>query len=84
MKHASPLALESISRLLSEIRDLPGIAERKTGIFYKSGRAFLHFHEDPTGMFADARIEENDFSRFPVNSEEETAALLKALRNRLT
>ena len=67
MKHASPLALESISKLISEIRDLPGLAEKKTGIFYKSGKAFLHFHEDSTGMFADARIDENEFSRFPVN-----------------
>lgn len=84
MKHASPRTLDTLSNLLSEVRVLPGITEKKAGIFYKSGKAFLHFHEDPTGLFADARLEGPEFTRFSVNSEDEVKSLLSALREKLT
>ena len=31
------------------------MVEKKRGVFYFKSRAFLHFHEDPKGMFADIR-----------------------------
>lgn len=46
---------------------MPGLVERSRGVFYRRSRAFLHFHEDPTGLFADVRIGE-EFERLPVNS----------------
>ncbi len=84
MKHASPQTLEALSSLLNELRSLPGITEKKVGIFYKNGKAFLHFHEDPAGLFADARLEDPDFTRFSVNSEDEVKSFLGALREKLT
>ena len=83
MKHASQKTLASLDKLLSEIRLLPRITEKKTGIFYKSGKAFLHFHEDPAGIFADARVEGHDFNRFSVNSEDEVTVFLGVLREKL-
>ena len=83
MKHAGSLAIENLSGLLAAIRRLPGLTERKPGIFYFRGKAYLHFHEDPAGLFADARIDRADFARFPVNSESDKVKLLSALRQAL-
>jgi hypothetical protein len=76
MKHATEAALKPIQELIGELRRLPGSVERKPGIFYVRGKAFLHFHEDPTGLFADVKIG-NDWQRFPVNATRERAALVK-------
>ncbi|WP_028227888.1 hypothetical protein [Paraburkholderia ferrariae] len=78
MKHAGPDALKQLESLLDRLRELPGLSERSTGIFYRKSKPFLHFHEDPTGLYADVRIEV-EFERFPVNSEGEKSALLKAI-----
>jgi hypothetical protein len=78
MKHATPAALERLSQLLAEIRTRDGLAEKKLGIFYRKSRAFLHFHEDPAGLFADLS-EASGFERYPVNTRAERKALLSAL-----
>jgi hypothetical protein len=54
MKHAGPAALAGLAGLIEQIRR-PGLVEKKTGVFYRKGQAFLHFHEDPAGMFVDIR-----------------------------
>ena len=83
MKHATPAALEALEPLLTDLRALPGLVERTRGIFYKKGRAFLHFHEDPKGLFADIRDESGaDFDRIDVSGEEGRARLLAAARAR--
>jgi hypothetical protein len=79
MKHAGPQALEALESLLEEIRTIPGVVERKRGIFYRRATAFLHFHEDPAGMFADLRSGE-DFERYAVNTKAEIARLLHAAK----
>ena len=57
MKHASEESLEKITGLLSAIRNFPVLREKKAGLFYKKGRAYLHFHETPDGgLFADIRL----------------------------
>ena len=61
--------------LLVQIRAKPGLKERKPGIFYRKSIAFLHFHEDPAGIFADLKIGEK-FARYPVNTERERTAFL--------
>ena len=53
MKHAGQEALDRLEPLLAELRKRDGLKEKSRGIFYRAGRAFLHFHEDPKGMFAD-------------------------------
>jgi hypothetical protein len=56
MKHATAAALEGLSALLDQIRLKDGIKEKKLGIFYKRSKAFLHFHDDPAGLFADVSV----------------------------
>jgi hypothetical protein len=79
MKHAGPGTLEALEPLLEELRTIPGLTERKRGIFYRGPVAFLHFHEDPAGKFADIR-RGADFERYAVNTEAEIARLLRAAR----
>ena len=63
MKHAGPDALAQIEPLLDDLRRMPALVEKSPGTFYVSSKAFLHFHEDPAGLFADVRID-GDFVRF--------------------
>ena len=81
MKHAGSACLEGLNALLSEIRGLGELVEMKPGIFYKKGKAWLHFHEDPAGVFADARVTPGEFTRFAVNTEVERKQLMSALRS---
>lgn len=83
MKHASKETIASLAPLLEEIRTLPGLKEKKTGIFYRKSRAFLHFHEDGDQIYADVRLQEPDFQRFLVSTEEEQAVFLKTVRDLL-
>lgn len=57
VRHAGEQALDALESLLEEVRKQKSLRERKRGIFYKGPTAFLHFHEDPAGIFADLRRE---------------------------
>lgn len=84
MKHAGPAALDALEPLLAQVRALPGLVERSRGTFYRKGRAFLHFHEDPKGLFADVRdAEGRDFERIDVSDAAGAARLLAAAADRL-
>jgi hypothetical protein len=78
MKHAGTAAFGALSDLLESLRSRTALIERRPGIFYVSGKAFLHFHEDPAGLFADLRLG-SDWQRFPVNSPDERAVLLAVI-----
>ena len=80
VRHASPADLERISDLLAKLRSTDGLVERTPGVFYRRSRAFLHFHEDPTGMFADVRLAGDDFTRLRVTSRSQQASLLRQVR----
>jgi hypothetical protein len=80
VRHAGAAALDRLEPLLVELRGIPGLVEKKRGIFYRKSVAFLHFHEDPSGLFADLRLTD-DFDRFRVESEDERAALLARIRS---
>ena len=68
MKHAGAAALDQIEPLIARIRAIPALREKSLGIFYVKSRAFLHFHEDPKGLFADVRSADgNGFDRFKVD-----------------
>jgi hypothetical protein len=82
MKHAGPHALAILEALLDQLRRLPGIVEKKPGIFYRGGKAFLHFHEDPAGLFGDLKTGE-EFERFALNTSRERNALVRAAREAL-
>jgi hypothetical protein len=66
MKHAGANALAALTELLESLRSRAGLVERRPGVFYVKGKAFLHFHEDPAGLFADLR-QDGDWLRLPVN-----------------
>ena len=78
MKHAGSEALRGLADLLHRIRAREGLKEKKPGIFYRKSKAFLHFHEDPAGLFADLDAG-TKFDRYPVNTKREWAALLVAI-----
>jgi len=78
MKHATPAALGQIAGLLESIRKKPGLKEKSLGVFYRKSKWFLHFHEDPAGMFADLRTAEG-FDRLAVNTPAEGEFLLAAI-----
>jgi hypothetical protein len=83
MKHAGPAALDALEPLLAELRSAPGLVENARGVFYQKGRAFLHFHEDPKGLFADIRNENGgDFDRIEVTAAETWPGLLALARRR--
>jgi hypothetical protein len=79
---------------LQELRTVAGMVEKKRGVFYRGSRAFLHFHEDPAGMFADVRIPargastahpsgDDEWQRLPANSLKERRALIALVRRAL-
>jgi len=80
VRHAGPDSLDSIESLLVRLREVPGLAEKKRGVFYRRSRAFLHFHEDPAGMYADVRLS-HEFERVRVQTGDEQDALLDRIRH---
>ncbi len=79
MKHAGSAALATLAPVLIELRRIEGLSERKPGIFYRGPVAFLHFHEDPAGLFADLK-RDGGFVRYPVNDVAERKAMIAAAR----
>jgi hypothetical protein len=79
MKHATQGTLERIDDLLEQLRRLPRLKEKSRGTFYVKGGAFLHFHEDPAGLFADLK-ESDDWVRYPVNTMVEKKRLIEQAR----
>ena len=82
MKHAARQTLDGLETLLTVIRAHSELKEKKQGIFYRKSRAFLHFHEDAAGLFADLRIG-NEFQRFAVNTSAEQSHFITALKKAL-
>ena len=82
MKHATTVALDALDDLLEELRRVDGLVERKRGIFHRKSAAFLHFHEDPAGFFADVRIGPT-WRRLPVTTTRERRALVRLIRAQL-
>jgi hypothetical protein len=82
MRHARADALDALEPLLRRLRALDAIRERTRGVFYRGSMPFLHFHEDPAGLFADARLGD-DWYRFPATTAAQRGALVKALLGHL-
>jgi len=79
MRHARPDDLETIAPLLVELRSFDGLVERTPGSFYRKGRGFLHFHVDPTGLFADLKVD-GEFERTRVTTRREQRTFLATVR----
>jgi hypothetical protein len=82
MKHASDAVLGSIEPVLLELRQLEGIRERKPGIFYRKSSAFIHFHEDAAGIFADVSGG-REWCRLPINTASERGHFVRLVKELL-
>ncbi len=67
MKHAGTQAIAQVSGLIDQIARHRDLVPKKPGIFYRKGRAFLHFHEDVADLFCDVRLKGTAFERFHVS-----------------
>jgi hypothetical protein len=75
MQHAGAEALDRLGALLARLRARTALREVRPGIFYVKGRAFLHFHADRSGLFADLR-QHDGWVRLPVNGPNDCQTLL--------
>jgi hypothetical protein len=79
VRHAGDAALDDLDPVLTALREIEGLVERKRGVFYRGSKAFAHFHEDPSGLYADIRIGAG-FERLRVQTAKERAAFLTLVR----
>jgi hypothetical protein len=75
VRHATQDDLDCIEALLTELRKLPQLRERKRGYFSRGSGAFLHFHEDAGDLYADVKVD-GAFQRMKVTSAAEQADFL--------
>jgi len=78
VKHAGPPTLARIAPLLDALREREALREKRPGVFYLKSRAFLHFHDDPSGVFADVRFAD-EFVRMRVSTPSEQSDLLERI-----
>jgi hypothetical protein len=83
MKHAGPDVFARIAPLLEALRARPALRERRPGCFELKSRSFLHFHDDPKGIFADVRLAEA-FLRLAVTTASQQSDLLERIDRRLS
>jgi len=57
--------------------------ERTPGCFYLGSKAYLHFHEDPLGIFADVKLNDEKFERFRVSTKAERTRFLTLVNRNL-
>ena len=76
MKHAGRQTLTALEPLLQNLRQHASLVERTPGSFYRKSKAYLHFHEDPAGTYADVKLNSTDFTRVRVTTPQEQAQFL--------
>lgn len=83
MKHAGQATLARLEPLLKRLREGTPLVERTPGSFYLKSKAYLHFHEDPTGIFADVKLDATGFTRLRATTQQEQAHLLALVAGKL-
>jgi hypothetical protein len=83
MRHISTQMLSTLNPLLGRIRNLDGLVEKKAGVFYRKSRAFLHFHEHESDIFADVRLDGVEFDRLICTTSAEQNKLVREIRRAL-
>ena len=76
MKHAGPASFAALEPLLCQLRQRDPLKEKTPGAFYLKSAAFLHFHEDVSGTFADVKLGGVNFTRLRATTADEQARLL--------
>jgi len=84
MRHANAADLDRLETLLSELRAIPGLIEKRRGVFYWKSRAFLHFHADDEVAYADVRLAGADFDRIALDAASKQRRLVAAIRRCVT
>ena len=79
MRHAGSNTLATLEPLLRKIREHASLNERTPGSFYLKSKGYLHFHEDPSGTYADVNLNLTDFSRLRATTPKEQAHLLSLI-----
>jgi len=57
------------------IRARTTLVERSRGVFYRKRDPFLHFHEDPAGLFCDIKTD-GIFRRHPATTKAQQRTLV--------
>jgi uncharacterized protein (TIGR00251 family) len=79
MKHAGANTLAALEPLLLRVREHAALAERPPGSFYRKSKAYLHFHDDPSGIYADIKLSGTEFTRVRVTTAPEQERLLSLI-----
>lgn len=83
MKHADEATFQELADVLAALRRIPELTETRTGTFYRRSKAFVHFHDDPTGPYADLRTDmAGDFERVRVRTAADRRRFLARVRAR--
>ena len=83
MKHAGRQTLAALEPLLQNLRQQASLVERTPGSFYRKSKAYLHFHEDLSGTYADVKLNSTKFTRVRATTPQEQAQLLILVVERL-
>ncbi len=75
--------LEILAPLLQVLRGYSVLDEVRPAAFHLEGRDFIHFHEEPNGLFADALLARGRV-RMPVSTAAEQAELLERMEEKLS
>lgn len=80
MKQAT---LDLLQPLLEVLRAHPALREVRPTAFHFDNRDFVHFHDEPEGIFADVRLRKG-VVRMPASSSSEQAELLERIDEALS
>jgi hypothetical protein len=83
VRHADAAALDRLEPMLDQLRSMPELKEVRRGVFYRRSKAFIHFHDDAAGLYADVRLGE-DFERHRVETEDERRYVVIEIRTALS
>jgi hypothetical protein len=83
VRHADAAALDRLEAMLTQLRSMPELKEVRRGVFYRRSKAFIHFHDDPAGLYADVRLGP-DFERHRVETDGERRRVIGEIRGALS
>ncbi len=76
MKHVGKDAPAILTTVLNALRARDALHEKSPASFYLRSKAFVHFHEDAAGLFADLKEDLVSFTRYRVTTHAEQRAFL--------
>jgi hypothetical protein len=84
VKHLGREAWAKIDPFLEQLRAVPGLKNPKSRAnFHYKSKAFLHFHDDPEGLFVDVKLDGKNWTRMNATTaagkKQILAAVLRAV-----